>query len=106
MAYTVELPTGCRDELLRRLFASPRDVTALISWRDALDRTERLSTPDEAAALLRRARMSGDELLVKAIGMRAADCAPTSTAWAAVLDEWAADDEGRHSALAELGIGG
>ena len=79
-----------RDELLRRLFSGPafHDVTSIISFRDAQDRAERLSTPDEAVELLSRARMSGDELLVTAVALHAAAQVPVSRPWARVLDEW------------------
>ena len=79
-----------RDELLRRLFSGPafRDITSIISFRDAQDRAERLSTPDEAVELLRRARTSGDELLVTAVALHAAAQVPVSRSWAGVLDDW------------------
>ena len=79
-----------RDELLRHLFTGPafHDVTSIISFRDAQDRAERLSTPDEAVELLRRARLSGDELLVTAVALHAAAQVPVSRPWALVLDEW------------------
>ncbi len=80
-----------RDELLRRLFdaPAPHDAAAIISYRDAADRAERLTDPDEAIELLRRARMTGDDLLAKAIAVRAAGRAALSVAWGAVIYEWA-----------------
>ncbi len=81
-----------RAVLLRRLFDSPapHDVASVVSYRDALDRADRLDTPAEAVALLRRARLTGDELLARAVAVRAADLVARSAAWGEVLDEWAA----------------
>jgi hypothetical protein len=87
------------EQLLRRLFgnASARDAASTVSYRDAMDRAEGLATPDEAFELLARARRSGDDLLARAVGMRALDQARTAlpargVAWSAVLDRWAQDE--------------
>lgn len=99
------------ETLLRRLFgnATASDATAVVSFRDAQDRAERLTKPDEAAELLARARRSGDNLLAKAVGMRALDQARSalpgaSDQWATVLDRWAQDEPPAvDEALTELG---
>ena len=84
-----------RAELLHRLLDSPavHDAVSIISWRDAQDRAELLSTPDAAIKLLRRARLSGDRLLARAVARHAAARIPLSNAWRAVLDEWATSEQ-------------
>ena len=99
------------ETLLRRLFGNTaaRDATSVVSFRDAQDRAERLVKPDEAAELLARARRSGDNLLARAVGMRALDQARSalpgaSVEWATVLDRWAQDEPPAvDEALTELG---
>ena len=83
-----------RADLQQRLFGNPRnwDSTATISYRDALDRADRLKTPDEAAALLERAAMSGDEILGRAVAMKAmgrvGPAGMGNHGWAQVVDRW------------------
>lgn len=87
------------ETLLRRLFgnAAARDATSVVSFRDAQDRAERLTKPDEAVELLARARRSGDTLLAKAVGMKAlnetrAALPGAGSEWVAVLNQWAHDE--------------
>ncbi len=96
-----------RDELLRRLYGhpTPNDVAGIISFRDAEDRAERLSAPDEALELLRCAQASGDEALARAIALRADTLAPLSDAWGGVIYEWAAGELARIGATREFGRG-
>ena len=97
------------ETLLRQLFgnAAARDATSVVSFRDAQDRAEHLTKADEAAELLARARRSGDNLLAKAVGMRALNQARlpgANTGWATVLDHWAQDEAPSvDEALSELG---
>jgi hypothetical protein len=96
-------------ELLARIFGNPRpqDSTSVVSYRDAQDRAAGLKTPEQAAALLSRARSTGDRLLAQAVAMRALDGAmgaKLGTGWDAVLDDWAAEQpSGVDEALTELG---
>ena len=83
-----------RAELQQRLFGDPKpwDSTTPISYRDAQDRADKLSRPEEAAALLERAIMSGDEILGRAIAMRAMGRITFKgmggDGWAQVVDRW------------------
>lgn len=83
-----------RAELQQRLFGNPRtwDSASTISYRDALDRADRLKSPDESSALLERAIMSGDEILGRAVAMKALGrIGPAGTGnhgWAQVVDRW------------------
>jgi hypothetical protein len=96
-------------ELLARIFGNPRpqDSTSVVSYRDAQDRAAGLKTPEQAAALLSRARSTGDRLLAQAVAMRALDGAMRdtlgNTGWPAVLDDWATEQpSGVDEALTEL----
>jgi hypothetical protein len=83
-------------ELLATIFGTPsRDATAIVSYRDAMDRAGQLKTPEEATQLLAQARMVGDEPLGRAVAMRVLDQAMNrgligGQAWAELLNEWAA----------------
>ncbi len=83
-----------RAHLQQRLFGNPQswDSTATISYRDALDRVDRLKSPEEAAALLERAVMSGDEILGRAVAMKAmgriGPAGMGNNGWAQVVDRW------------------
>jgi hypothetical protein len=96
-------------ELLARIFGNPKpqDSTSVVSYRDAQDRAAGLKTPEQAAALLSRARSTGDRLLAQAVAMRALDGAMGAnpgTGWDAVLDDWATEQpSGVDEALTELG---
>src|SRR3954453_24134748 len=65
-----------QQELERRLFGSGLGgldaATSAISARDAQDRAERLTTPQEAASLLHRAEQNGDQALARAVAQHAA----------------------------------
>jgi phage tail protein X len=58
-------------QLARKLYGLPAnaDASAMISYRDALDRASQIDPkhPSEATALLQRARTVGDDLLVRAV---------------------------------------
>lgn len=95
-------------ELTRRLFGgTARDAASATSRRDAEDRAQRLSRPQDALDLLGRARMSGDVQLAKAVAQHAlgrVKALPAATAWAGVLDEWSVDEAPSvDEALTELG---
>jgi hypothetical protein len=82
-----------RAELQQLLFGNPRnsDSAAVISYRDAQDRADKLKDPQEAAALLERAIMSKDEFLGRAIAMRAMarlTLKGLGDGWAQVADRW------------------
>lgn len=66
-----------------------------ISFRDAQDRADSLTDPNDAARLLARAEQSGDEPLARAIAARAFEMYDSSfgggsTAWASVVDDFTA----------------
>lgn len=98
-----------RDQLQRELFGAVRtDPTSIVSHRDALDRADRIKSPEEAHSLLARARLSGDEALAQAAALRALDCARSGgvmghAKWGPVLDAWAAGDPRKDALLTELG---
>ncbi|MFG3300997.1 hypothetical protein [Micromonospora chersina] len=59
-----------RRELERRLFGAPTlgdQASTMLARRDAMDRAARLTSSDDAQALLRAALASGDETLARAI---------------------------------------
>jgi hypothetical protein len=60
-----------RSLLERRLYGLPERANAseMISYRDALDRANQIAANDEAAslALMKRAQVSGDDLLLRAV---------------------------------------
>jgi hypothetical protein len=96
-----------RNEIVRGLFGnpSPGDSTSVISYRDALDRADRVKTPEEAARLLRRAQQTGDTTLARAVAAKALDAAmgpDANGAWAGVVNTWGAEDAGRDELLTEL----
>lgn len=81
-----------RKTLARDLFgASSVSGADAISMRDAADRAAQLESPDDAAALLRRADNSGDTVLTRAIAQHAFDQAsgPFGDAWNGVLSAFA-----------------
>jgi hypothetical protein len=87
-----------RADLRQKLFGNPRnwDSAATISYRDAQDRADKLKDPQEAAALLERAIMSGDEFLGRAIVMRAMNhitLKGMGDGWAQVADRWVQDQD-------------
>lgn len=78
--------------------ASPGDrATVGISFRDAVDRADRLTDPRAAQALLDRAERSGDESLATAVGARAHE-----QNWPDVLASFTATRPAKATALAEL----
>lgn len=84
---------------------SASDVIAI---RDAQDRAAQLRSPDEAAALMRRARDNGDRSLEAAVGKvaseRNTDDSPGGKAWRGVLEQYvAAEPESREPLVARLG---
>lgn len=83
-----------RDQLVRSLFGqSVHGGADALSVRDALTRADQLKGPDEAAALLRLARVSGDTVLARAVGARAYEGVRSTFGrgreqWGRVLDDW------------------
>ena len=80
-----------------------------ISTRDAADRAERLATPDEAAALLTRAELSGDEPLARAVAAHAftqytsgSSLGAQQAEWAGVVNAYSARRPGESEAVSEL----
>jgi hypothetical protein len=99
-----------RAKIMKDLFGNPTayDSTSTISYRDALDRAERVKSAEEAARLLERARTIGDAALARAVAAKALDRAmadPTGGGekWAAIANEWGAEDPERDALLTELG---
>jgi hypothetical protein len=99
-----------RARIMRELFGNPasNDSTSVVSYRDALDRAERVKSADEAARLLERARTIGDAALARAVAAKALDRAiadPTGAGerWAAIANTWGAEDPERDALLTELG---
>jgi hypothetical protein len=97
-----------RGEIERSLFGNrSADSTALISFRDALDRVDQVKSADEAERLLNLARTAGDGALARAVALRAlteARSNPTSAGdWTAVLNSWGAENSTRDGLLTELG---
>lgn len=98
------------DALRRKLFGSPgSDPSSIISYRDALDRAERASTPAEAQALLDRAMRSGDTALQRAVLDRAFHAAQSDpfgkgrrSEWSAVVDQFRGVSSAQDDDLAEL----
>jgi hypothetical protein len=82
------------DDLSVDLFGSASSLGAdAISVRDADDRAAQLKTKDEALALLTRAESNGDQVLARAIALRAFTKAQQplgGSAWASVLDTYTA----------------
>lgn len=78
-----------REDLYTRLFGADgfQTGTDIISQRDAADRAARISSPEEAQALLDAARRTGDSTLGKAIAARA-----YSERWIGTLEHWAGGD--------------
>jgi hypothetical protein len=60
---------GNQEALERKLFGIPdaNNPSAMISYRDAQDRAARLDLESDAIAMLTRASVSGDDLLVRAL---------------------------------------
>lgn len=96
-----------RDELHGGLFGHVRpDDNRIISIRDAADRAARLTSADEAAALMNRAEETGDTVLLKAV---ARECAGRSsnvleTGWHELFHQWAAQQPGATEAVEELRV--
>jgi hypothetical protein len=87
-----------RSDLQQRLFGNPRswDSAATISYRDAQDRAGKLKDPHEAASLLERAVMTGDDALGRAIAMRAIGRMTRKNlgdGWAQVADRWVKEQD-------------
>lgn len=67
------------------------DSASIISSRDAQDRADRVKSADEAAALLERAIMSDDEILGRAVALRAFNHAvkpELGDSWSPVVHRW------------------
>lgn len=83
---------GDRRTLERRLFGLPANASAsdAISYRDAVDRVERITKPDELGELMERATASGDTMLVRAGFARAWRlCGPFgSDGWDGLVQEY------------------
>lgn len=84
-----------RHSIERQLFGLPAgaDMTAIISFRNAMDRAERIENPYEASTLIERAYLSGDDVLAAAVLSRS-----LTAGWPAVADHYA----DRYPAKAEL----
>jgi hypothetical protein len=74
-----------RAALERKLFGLPAgaDSSAVISYRDAVDRAARVESAADATAMLKRAAISGDQLLAKAVLGRAFE-----GGWVGVVDSY------------------
>jgi hypothetical protein len=100
-----------RNNLHRIVFGVVGQPSAfdLIATRDAQDRASRISTIDEAMAMLHRANQTGDETLAKATAEQAFDKGWTdvankyadATGKRGALDRLAEANEGRYTRLAD-----
>ena len=68
-----------------------------VSFRDAVDRADRLENPDAALKALGNAELSGDQVLAKAVVMRA-----WQADWSTVVDQYAVNHPTVTDKLAEL----
>lgn len=94
-----------RETLVRQLFRNPtpRDAASVVSYRDAQDRAAAV-TGEKAVELYRRAVRTGDELLARALAVRAAERGSFGgSGWSEVLDHWAGHEPGARDVLDELG---
>lgn len=97
-----------RDQIMDRLFRNPDsyDSSAVISYRDALERADRVNNPTEAASLLKLAQRTGDAALARAVAAKALDAAMSDRnggdGWVNVVNAWGAEDNGRDELLTEL----
>lgn len=67
------------------------DSASIISFRDAQDRADRVKSADEAAALLERAIMSEDDILGRAVALRAFNHAVKpglGDSWSPIIRRW------------------
>jgi hypothetical protein len=78
--------TARRDKFERLAFGIVGEVDAgtLIAVRDAQDRADKITTEDDAAAMLHRATQTNDASLASAIGLRA-----YNRGWTDVATNWA-----------------
>ena len=95
------------ETLRKRLFGAPgTDPTSIISYRDALDRAERATKPQELEALLDRAVRSGDTALQRAcldVVFHKAQADPLGRSqWAASLDRFRGVNETQDGDIEEL----
>jgi hypothetical protein len=91
--------TDHRTTLSRKLFGIPNqaDASAMISYRDAQDRAATIDKVADAIALMNRASMSGDDLLVRAVLEQAYD-----SQWPTVVDTYIALNPANADAASEL----
>jgi hypothetical protein len=97
-----------RTGLVHRLFGrtSTNGADAL-SVRDALTRASAAKTPSDAENLLRMARLSGDDVLGRAVAAHAYDRVRSSLGgsrqhWGQILSEWAGGDGPTADSVGEL----
>ena len=82
-------------------------ATNAVSFRDAQDRTSRVESPADAAALLSRAERAGDEPLARAVAAHAHDLASTGvgrldSGWGDVLNAYVATRPGKADNVRQL----
>jgi uncharacterized protein (DUF2267 family) len=96
--------TNRRDQIIQGLFGHTRpDDTRIISVRDAADRAARIKTPDECAALMNRAALHNDEVLLRALARECAERrSPVAPAYSTLFEQWADQQTGGPEALEEL----
>jgi hypothetical protein len=87
------------EQSARSLFgsASPLDGSAAVSWRDAADRCEQLTSPAEAQQLLAAAQRSGDDVLARCVAAKAYEESQrpvTGAAWMPLVEVYAAKRPG------------
>lgn len=77
------------------------------SYRDAVDRADRVDTPQQAERLLRQAERSGDELLARAVAVKAFErnWADVTGAYSETRPEWAAAAENVADTRVSVGMG-
>jgi len=80
----LEYVSGVRDRLERELLGhQPSDANSVLLRRDAADRARKLSTEEDALAVLSDAARSGDHTLMDAVGYRA-----RNSGWTDALDAY------------------
>jgi hypothetical protein len=86
------------DRIARRVFGNaPSTGSDVIAARDADDRAARITSPDEAAAALARAEKNQDQILARAIALRASEEATSPLGhpgWSSVLASYSGSRPG------------
>jgi hypothetical protein len=87
---------GRRDQLAKQIYGLPTAADSL-SYRDALDRANQITGTRDALALLEQARVSGDDILARAVLSVA-----YTNGWADVINAYTASNPQNEAAADEL----